>query len=133
MGKWTRRGLIGAGGLLAITGVAYGGGLLACRMVPRHTPDFFASLPGMDHDALRTIGQSVLRDHPGLARPGAATRLLTAKAGIERAIGTDCPQTRMTMVQEECRADFAAGRIVLVDGWMISETEALISAEAATA
>lgn len=129
MSKLTRRALLGSAGILVLGGVAYGGSRVACRFVPRNHPDFFSLLDiPPDAPVARRIGLSALRldaipgDLPNLA----AT--LVERPLIRQAIAEDCPTARRTLVQEQCAQDFAEQRTVVVDGWVLSETEASLCA-----
>ncbi|MFJ5488061.1 hypothetical protein ACIKTA_10775, partial [Hansschlegelia beijingensis] len=53
---------------------------------------------------------------------------LTERPLMRRAIGEECPTTRRTLVQDQCAQDFADDRTVVVDGWVLSETEASLCA-----
>jgi len=129
MGNFTRRALLGSVGVVALGGLAYGGSRVACRFVPRNHPDFFSLLDMVpDEPAVRRLGRSALaadglaRDLPSLAAA------LTDRPLIRQAIAEDCPTTRKTLVQDQCALDFADDRTVVVDGWVLSETEASLCA-----
>jgi hypothetical protein len=129
MAEITRRLLLGTAGVVALGALAYGGGRVACRFVPRNHPDFFSLLDIAPDDAAgRAIGRAALAA-PGLPSDLAGLqRALTARPLIREALATDCPTTRRTLVQDQCAADFAAGRYVTLDGWVLSETEASLCA-----
>lgn len=129
MGSFTRRALLGSAGVVALGGIAYGGSRLGCTFVPRNHPDFFSLIDVVpDSPVTQRIGRSALNvasmesDLPGLARA------LSDRPLILQAIAQDCPNTRRTLVQDQCAADFACDRTVIVDGWVLSETEATLCA-----
>jgi hypothetical protein len=81
-----------------------------------------ADLPRAD-----AIGQACLRALPGgvaSAEPLAALILADLPAASDRASG----RTLATAVRQRSRDDFRDGRIVSVDGWMLSLTEARVYA-----
>lgn len=129
MGKITRRALLGSAAVVAFGGVAYGGSKVACRFVPRNHPDFFSLLDMTPDDAMaRRIGRGALADS---SLPGDFERIAASLRGrplIAQALATDCPTSRRTLVQDQCATDFADGRTVVIDGWVLSETEASLCA-----
>ncbi|WP_020185468.1 hypothetical protein [Methylopila sp. 73B] len=129
MGKLTRRALLGTAAVGAFGLVAYGGGRVACSFVPRNHPDFFSLLDiPPDGAAARRIGEGALAE---ASLPSDFDGLATAmklRPLIAEAVATDCPTTRRQLVQDQCAADFAEGRCVVIDGWVLSETEASLCA-----
>jgi len=129
MGTFTRRALLSSAGVAALGAVAYGGSRFGCAFVPRNHPDFF-SLLDMAPDApiARRIGQQAL----GLASlPNDLEGFASAlgdRALIREAMAEDCPTARQTLVQDQCALDFTNERTVIVDGWVLSETEASLCA-----
>jgi len=125
MGKITRRVALGIAGLAGLGIVVYGGALVACRFVPRKRPDFFALLDAVpDIPAARRIGRAVvLSGHAPSDLKDLADRI-AGREHIRTALSTGCPTTRKRLVQAQCGADFSEGRMVSVDGWLLSETEA---------
>jgi hypothetical protein len=85
------------------------GGLLFS--LPTQTPAM-ARAPFADSAAARAIGAAYLRAYPhdALADARAAARLAR------------------TEIAARVRDDFAAGRVVMLDGWMLSVTEARLCA-----
>lgn len=131
MSKMTRRALIGVGGVLAAGAAIYGTGLIGCRFVSRNVPDFFAelhSLDGVAPDVLRTVGVAVIAAHPEYSAPDYAHAKLAGKIHTAAAMRTNCPVERLAQFQTQCRQDFEDDRFLIVDGWMISETEAALCA-----
>ncbi len=131
MSKLTRRALLGVGGVLAVGAVAYGAGLIGCRFVDRNIPDFFAQFDGMDGvdtETLRKVGMAVLREHPEYAAPEYLNAALAAKPHSAAAMQTTCPKERLAHLQAQCRADFDQNDYLVVEGWMISQTEAAFCA-----
>ncbi|PLX36527.1 MAG: hypothetical protein C0606_14720 [Hyphomicrobiales bacterium] len=132
MSKLTRRVFLGLAGVGTIAVVGYGGTLLACRFVPRNTPDFFA---GLDDEALRAaargVGERVLAMHPELIEDVALDRFLEARPLLQTAANATCPGDRRSLLQDQCAADFAAGEVRVLDGWVLSETEIRLCGAAA--
>lgn len=134
MSKYTRRALLGIGGVLGVGAVAYGAGLIGCRFVHRNVPDFFAQfegVDGVDTEILRKVGLAVLRERPEYAVPEYVTASLAAKPYSAAAMETTCPKERLAHLQMQCRADFDQDDYLIVDGWMISQTEAAFCASLA--
>lgn len=125
----TRRLLLGTAGLTAIGAAVYGGSRFACRYVPRHHPGFFALLDAAPDDpAAREIGRLAL---VGDALPATLAGLegaLSDRPSIRAAMAETCPAARARLVRDQCAMDFAAGRTLRLDGWILSETEAAICA-----
>jgi len=131
MGKITRRLALGVAGVAGLGAVAYGASLAACRFVPRNHPDFFALIATVPKDrATRHIGRAMVASGHAPADLGALAVRVSARPLIRTALATDCPTTRKRLVQDQCSADFAEGRMVSVDGWLLSETEAELCAAA---
>lgn len=129
MGTITRRLLLSSVGAVALGGLTYGGSRVACRFVPRNHPDFFSLIDGVPDTAItRRIGALALGagSVPGDLRSLAST--LSERPLVREALGADCPTIRKGLVQDACAADFADRRTVLIDGWVLSETEAALCA-----
>lgn len=129
MARFTRRALLGSAAIVALGGVAYGGARLSCSVVPRNHPDFFSLLDITPDDAVaRRIGERALVE---TSLPGAYGELADALSDrplIAQAIVAACPTIRANLVKDQCALDFADGRAVVVDGWVLSETEAAFCA-----
>jgi hypothetical protein len=131
MAKMSRRVLLGAGGVLAAGVAIYGAGLIGCRFVDRNVPDFFAAiepLDGVDPEVLRTVGIAVVAAYPQYGSPGYAHAKLAGKPHTAAAMATSCPIERLVQFQTQCCDDFDDDRFLVVDGWIISETEAALCA-----
>lgn len=129
MGKLTRRALLGSAAAVALGGVAYGGSRLACLAVKRNHPDFFSLIDVAPDGALaRRLGAVALAERSVPADLKALAASLEDRPLIREALATGCPTTRKGLVQDACAADFAEGRSVVVDGWVLSETEANLCA-----
>lgn len=105
--------------------------LLYCRGVSRNVPAFFAGLDTQTHDAARTVGHRVARLYPGYGTQAALSRLLERRPLLLAAYESDCAETRQAMIQQQCCEDFSQGRTVIVDGWVVSQTEAQLCASIA--
>ena len=77
-----------------------------------------------DRDAARSVGERYLAGRPGERDEQALLRLLRP-LGDPELLARDELGTR---VRRAVREDFAQGRVVLVDGWYLSETEARLCA-----
>jgi hypothetical protein len=123
--------LLGLSALAGATGLTYVGSLAACRLIPRRRQGFFALLDDLPNaDVIRNSGARTARAL-GLSNAGRiADHLLARKPVLRAAVKQTCPQTRLAMIQGQCCEDFAAGQFVTVDGWVLSETEAGLSAAA---
>lgn len=129
MGNITRRLLLGSVGVAALGGVAYGGSRVACRFVPRNHPDFFSLIDLVpDEPIARRIGGLALGARSGPADLASLASSLRERPLIRKALATDCPTTRRGLVQDACASDFSEGRTTIVDGWLLSETEASLCA-----
>lgn len=125
MGRITRRLLLGTAGVAALGGAAYGASWVGCRFVPRNHPDFFSLLELAPNDAAaREIGRLAITTGRAPTNLESLHAALKARPLIEAALGESCPTTRRTLVQDQCALDFAEGRTVELDGWVLSETEA---------
>ena len=78
------------------------------------------------------VGAAVLRSQPGELD---AEALVQAIAGARRAqlqaLARSDPAGLARLLREQHRDDFAAGRVVAVEGWVLSRTEANLCALAA--
>lgn len=85
-------------------------------------------------ESAAVIGTTFLRQHPAEADPGHLSATITADL---RARGCDPPRAGQSRVRraiaEQMRADFARGRVIDVDGWVLSATEARLCGLAALA
>lgn len=129
MRRITRRLLLGTAGVAVFGGATYGVSRVGCSFVPRNHPDFFSLLQlAPDDAAAREIGRLAIVTG---AAPGDLESLhaaLKARPLVSAALDEGCPTTRKTLVQDQCALDFAEGRVVEIDGWMLSETEVAICA-----
>ena len=75
---------------------------------------------GTDDDPLRALGAS-LRDGPEGPRLAAS-----GLPGVSRPVTDETSLLEaLDLVDDQVRADFAAGRTVLGDGWLLADTEAI--------
>lgn len=114
-----RRGMVR---ILGLAGVAAALGPQAASALPLPSPA--RRLTGLlaDMASARQIGRAYLQGTPGDADRDCLTAQLVAR--LEGDV------SRETLVAC-CRADFADGRTVMVNGWMLSQTEARLCALAA--
>ncbi|MEJ8571189.1 hypothetical protein [Microbaculum marinum] len=131
MGNITRRIVLGLAGIAGVGALAFGGSLAACRLVPRNSPGFFAYLSEIARDqAARRIGRAMVGSGHVSGDLEAIAARITQRPLIREAFATGCPRTRRRLVQDQCAADFRDGRMVSVEGWVLSETEAELCAAA---
>jgi hypothetical protein len=85
-----------------------------------------------NHESACAVGREYLRLLP--AREANAEQLLHLLHGADGAqfTATNSAELRV-LVREAQRSDFAEGRTVMVDGWILSRTEARLCALAALA
>jgi len=108
-------------------------GLLAGTVLPRGdavagtaegTGGRLASLFS-DLASARTLGRAVAAAQPCFAPPGAALR--ACRPDVAACVEAPSAGARpRELVRDAVRADFAAGRTVLVRGWLLARTEALL-------
>lgn len=125
-----RRFLVRSGaGLIALSGVAAAGCEVLISPGPR---DAAAELIGLlhRHDLARRLGRSYVES----AAPGEPSLEPLTRELLED-LGFDLDELMFLRVgdlaravAEQVRRDFAEGRVVSVDGWMLSEAEARVCA-----
>ena len=79
-------------------------------------------------DLWRRVGESYLKLHPGERRLDQLNARLVEDLRWDPLTGADADLA--TLVARRVRSDFRQGRTVLVDGWVLSETEARLAAVA---
>jgi hypothetical protein len=123
----TRRRLLAS--LLAFGGAAaFGLEWLGCGR-QRQRAAAVRALAGTLPEGARALGLRYLRDAPGEANPELLTRLLLERLYPPSPDPLDAaPEARAAAA---VRADFAARRTVLVEGWVLAETAARLCALAA--
>jgi hypothetical protein len=113
-------------------GLAAGSGLAipACARedpLERALRGFFA-----DREAAREVGSEILALDPQAANAGILVDRLVRLRGAElRALAGSDPERLADALRAQHRADFAAERVVVVRGWVLSQTEAWLLALAA--
>jgi hypothetical protein len=105
-------------GVVAATG-ALG---VACRVEPElpGAPTWLAA--GFDRPALITLGGAYIATHPG------EQTIMALDAAVRRARQDGWPWSTPLDLPTVVAREFAAGEIVLVDGWILSRTEARLCA-----
>lgn len=80
----------------------------------------------LDHAAsAAAVGRAYLRAHPEEAEPDRLVRELSAGIRCQGCDPDRAERTRLrAAIAARIRADFAASRVVQVDGWVLSRTEA---------
>jgi hypothetical protein len=86
--------------------------------------EFAKNLPS--RDSARAIGAAYLASHPGDNDPQVLARALMADLGTADALrsGPLDQQAIARGIAEAVRADFIEGRLVRLEGWVFSRTEA---------
>lgn len=83
-------------------------------------------------DSAIHVGRSHLKHAPGEANPLLLyEKLVTGHADLHKALAGTDEQALRKVLSAQCRNDYAGGRIVTLDGWVLSVTEARICALAA--
>ncbi|MDX1540201.1 MAG: hypothetical protein R3349_02235 [Geminicoccaceae bacterium] len=86
-------------------------------------------------DSARRVGRAVMRAR---GEPHTSRELWAEFAGHQPGLAAAAchqvaPQELRVMLGEACRSDFGRGATVVVDGWLLSRTEALVCALVAAA
>jgi hypothetical protein len=120
---------------LAAAGVAAlaGAGALALPGCGREDP-LEAALRGFfaDPGAAREVGREVLALDPDAATAEVLVERVARRRGAElRGLAGSDPEALAELLRAQHRADFAEDRVVVVRGWVLSETEAWLLALAA--
>jgi len=133
-GIFTRRNvLIGSAAVFGTGIAATGASVVACNMADREAafletlPRLFVAIPQIPDAG--PVGHEVAGE---LGRDGVLEALRRRPAMIS-ACTLGCDATRLTQLQGDFRSDYAAGRHVIVQRWILSESEALIAAAWAVA
>jgi hypothetical protein len=104
----------------------------AAQAAERRALDALARLFG-DRDAIRSVGRTCT-GVAGCADRSAALRRIAADLDLSiDGLAKLRPGTLGRRLARAIRRDFADGRVVTVDGWVLAETEARLYAIAATA
>jgi hypothetical protein len=125
-----RAALVGGLGLAAAIGLAAGsrtGGLL--RLPPRPPETVFADAlraAVADIDDARHLGRDIITRLAIVPDPAALEAKVRDRLGV--ADGTTTDATVRELVRHRVADDFKAGETVLLDGWLLSLTEALVLA-----
>ncbi len=93
------------------------------------------ALGGLFHDpkSVRAVGLAYLKRYPRQGRPEQWLAALCAARGTQVTALCRCGREELrAWVNEAIREDFAAGRMVDLDGWQLAETEATLCAVVAT-
>ena len=117
---------LAAAGAAALAG-AGGSALAACARedpLERALRGFFA-----DREAARKVGEEVLALEPDAGTPPILVERLARgrEAELRELAGSD-PEGLTELLREQHRADFSEDRVVVVRGWVLSQTEAWLLA-----
>jgi hypothetical protein len=119
---------VAAAGVAALAG-AGAAALAGCRREDPLEPALRGFLA--DRPAAREVGREVLALEPD-AEPGVLVERVARRRGAElRALARSDPEALAERLREQHRADLAEDRVVVVRGWVLSETEACLLALAA--
>lgn len=125
-GQLSRRVVIGGmvGGAAALVAGGFGIAALADQGTtdPKPAPDLAPVARSADHAALRRVGRRYLEVEPADSDPPRLARALEA-AGIDRADTGGPSGLRAAAIR-----DYRSGDTVLLDGWLVSRTEARYAA-----
>jgi len=129
-----RRFLVGlavlAGGGAALVGLWFHHVAGPSRRVRARAERLFLSyFP--EPEAIRPLGESYLEAHPGEADHGRLIELVLDELGVVEELGTD--RAFGLRISALVRADFAAGRTLRLQGWIVSRTECRLAALVAEA
>jgi hypothetical protein len=110
--------------LAAATGVLLAAPGLACSSDDPHAAPATTSQPREDLlAAVQHVGTAYLRAHPDEADEA------TLLAGLPKGIDADGDAlVLMRAVEDAVAADYANGRVVVVDGWRLAQTGARVAA-----
>jgi hypothetical protein len=134
MKTWTRRSLLAGGVIVALPVASVTVGKLACHLaaLPKTAgaglnllSPLYRSSPGV-----RSLGEAYLRQTKSTA--AACLHRLNAHDQITEALESGSRTATLSAIDLACRADFRAGRIHLVNGWVLAQTELDIAALATT-
>ena len=114
---------------LAPLGVLFGGRLAGAGSSPPSTvPDNLVQVLSNRISVIH-VGAAYLATAPGETDPNVVIeRMRRHGDALVRALETGNPGRARRLAARDCRADFAEGRIVKVDGWLLSQTEARLCA-----
>lgn len=134
LGFLTRRTvLIGSAAVVGTGLAAAGASVVACTMADRQAafldtlPRLFVAVPRIPDAG--PVGHEIAGE---LGRDGVLEAIRRRPAMIS-ACALGCDATRLARLHRDFRADYAAGRHVIANRWILSESEALIAAAWATA
>ena len=130
MKTWTRRSLLAGGVIVALPVAGVAAGKLACRLsaLPKTAGaelDLLSTLY-RSSPAIRSLGEAYLQQTKSTA--AACLHRLSTHNQIAEALESGCRTATLSATELACRADFRAGRIHLVSGWVLAQTELDIAA-----
>lgn len=128
-GLFTRRNLlIGSAAVFGTGLAASGASVVACNMADRDAafletlPRLFIAVPRIPDAA--PVGHEIAGN---LGRDG-VLEAIWRRPAMTTACALSCDATRLSQLRRDFRADYAAGRHVIANRWILSESEALIAA-----
>lgn len=128
-GLFTRRNvLIGSAALFGTGIAAAGASVVACTMADREAtfldtlPRLFVAVPRIPDAG--SVGHEIAGN---LGRDG-VLEAIRQRPAMTAACALGCDATRLSQLRRDFRADYAAGRHVVANRWILSESEALIAA-----
>ena len=126
MNRWTRRGLLIGGIVVALPVAAIAGGKLFCAVRPPKSRVSLLQSYFPATEATDTLGAQYLEQSGSSAL--VSLQRLERQAHIMRAAESGCRISTMSAFEQACRDDFRAGRVHCVDGWVLSLTELDVAA-----
>ena len=130
MNKWTRRSMLFGGAFVVLPTILYGGGKLWCSgFLPSRTQKANVSLLTSlypDTALAGAFGKKYLSLVGSTA--SAAFQRLQKQKRIAVAAELGCLAETAVAVERACRADFRAGRVYCIDGWVLAQTELDVAA-----
>ncbi len=130
MNTWTKRSLLVAAAAVLSPAVVYGAGTLLCGVGPlyrgRESAAHLLTSLYPSAGGIRYLGKAYLKEQGTTA--AAALHRLEQHAHIGRAVEAGCPAEIFQAVEEACRADFKAGNVCSIDGWVLARTELDVAA-----
>ncbi len=121
-----RRSFFTGSVLLAIASLA--GPAMACAdRPPRRIADRLRALSG-DPASARVLGEAYAELYPCEMGQELPELILSSLSSAQRAAAANDDDALIALIAERVREDFAQGSTVVIDGWLLSRTEARLCA-----
>ena len=128
LGKYTRRAFFVAAGGAAAMGL----GLLSTRAVcggltkPKKLADQLLEI--LPHEQAKVLGRRLVPQHAGWTDKDRLMAELLGDILPNSLADNDAPGDLAELLKQRCREDFTVCRVVTMDGWVLSRTEAQLCA-----